>query len=91
MMMSLFQFSPVSTLALPVVDSIKADIVAWGVVFIGVALTLYAYHQIEALVAQRETAREDDEAREESRERFAELEAQGVEPDYDSDFRIRED
>jgi len=48
-----------------IVGSLKADIVSWGVVFIGVALTVYAYHRIYDLVAEREAAKERGAERDE--------------------------
>lgn len=44
------QVFPVDTASTTTITSVKADIVAWGVVFIGVALTVYAYRRIKALV-----------------------------------------
>ena len=32
------------------ITSVKGDIVAWGVVFIGVALTIFAYKRVKSLV-----------------------------------------
>jgi hypothetical protein len=32
------------------ITSVKSDIVAWGVVFIGVALTIFAYKRVKSLV-----------------------------------------
>ena len=32
------------------ITSVKGDIVAWGVVFIGVALTIFAYKRVMSLV-----------------------------------------
>lgn len=44
------QVFPVDTASTTTITSVKADIVAWGVVFIGVALTVYAYRRVKALV-----------------------------------------
>jgi hypothetical protein len=44
------QVFPVDTATTTTITSVKADIVAWGVVFIGVALTVFAYRRIKALV-----------------------------------------
>jgi len=44
------QVFPVDAGTTATITSVKADIVAWGVVFIGVALTVYAYYRIKALV-----------------------------------------
>ena len=41
---------PVDTATTTVITSVKADIVAWGVVFIGVALTIFAYKRVKSLV-----------------------------------------
>jgi hypothetical protein len=47
---ALAQVFPVDTATTTTITSVKADIVAWGVVFIGVALTVFAYRRIKALV-----------------------------------------
>ena len=47
---ALAQVFPVDTASTTTITSVKADIVAWGVVFIGVALTVYAYRRVKALV-----------------------------------------
>lgn len=44
------QVFPVDVASTTTISNVKADIVAWGVVFIGVALTVYAYRRIKALV-----------------------------------------
>ena len=44
------QVFPVDTATTTVITNVKADIVAWGVVFIGVALTIFAYKRIKSLV-----------------------------------------
>ncbi len=44
------QVFPVDTASTTTITNVKADIVAWGVVFIGVALTIYAYRRIKGLV-----------------------------------------
>jgi len=44
------QVFPVDTATTTVITNVKADIVAWGVVFIGVALTIFAYRRIKSLV-----------------------------------------
>ena len=44
------QVFPVDTASTTVISNVKADIVAWGVVFIGVALTIFAYKRIKSLV-----------------------------------------
>ena len=44
------QVFPVDTATTTVISNVKADIVAWGVVFIGVALTIFAYKRIKSLV-----------------------------------------
>ena len=44
------QVFPVDAATTSTITSVKADIVAWGVVFIGVALTVFAYKRIKALV-----------------------------------------
>ena len=85
-------FAPSTSLLLPIITSIKADIVAWGVAFIGVALTIYAYHRIEALVQTRESANaEADEADEAREEHFEAVNVvpNRAEADYDYDFRYK--
>lgn len=47
---ALAQVFPVDTASTTVISNVKADIVAWGVVFIGVALTIYAYKRVKSLV-----------------------------------------
>lgn len=47
---ALAQVFPVDTASTTTITSVKADIVAWGVVFIGVALTIYAYRRVKSLV-----------------------------------------
>jgi len=44
------QVFPVDTASTTVLTNVKADIVAWGIVFISVLLTVYAYHKIKSLV-----------------------------------------
>lgn len=44
------QVFPVDTASTTTITSVKADIVAWGVVFIGVALTIFAYKRVKSLV-----------------------------------------
>ena len=44
------QVFPVDTATTTVISNVKSDIVAWGVVFIGVALTIFAYKRIKSLV-----------------------------------------
>jgi hypothetical protein len=48
--MALAQVFPVDTASTTTISNVKADIVAWGVVFIGVALTIYAYKRVKSLV-----------------------------------------
>ncbi|MDH4084705.1 MAG: major capsid protein [Nitrospira sp.] len=47
---ALAQGFPVDTASTTTISNVKADIVAWGVVFIGVALTIYAYKRVKSLV-----------------------------------------
>lgn len=47
---ALAQVFPVDTATTTTITSVKADIVAWGVVFIGVALTIFAYKRVKSLV-----------------------------------------
>lgn len=47
---TLAQVFPVDTASTTTISNVKADIVAWGVVFIGVALTIYAYKRVKSLV-----------------------------------------
>jgi hypothetical protein len=44
------QVFPVDTASTTVLTNVKADIVAWGVVFISVLLTIYAYKKVKGLV-----------------------------------------
>ena len=44
------QVFPVDAATTTTITSVKADIVAWGVVFIGVALTIFAYKRVKSLV-----------------------------------------
>jgi hypothetical protein len=48
--MALAQVFPVDTASTTTIANVKADLVAWGVVFIGVALTIYAYKRVKSLV-----------------------------------------
>jgi hypothetical protein len=41
---------PVDAATTTTITSVKGDIVAWGVVFIGVALTIFAYKRVKSLV-----------------------------------------
>lgn len=47
---SMAQVFPVDTATTTTITSVKSDIVAWGVVFIGVALTIFAYRRVKSLV-----------------------------------------
>ena len=44
------QVFPVDAGTTTTITSVKGDIVAWGVVFIGVALTIFAYKRVKSLV-----------------------------------------
>ena len=44
------QVFPVDTASTTVISNVKDDIVAWGVVFISVLLTIYAYKKVKSLV-----------------------------------------
>ena len=44
------QVFPVDASTTTTIASVKGDIVAWGVVFIGVALTIFAYKRVKSLV-----------------------------------------
>ena len=44
------QVFPVDAATTATISSVKGDIVAWGVVFIGVALTIFAYKRVKSLV-----------------------------------------
>lgn len=44
------QVFPVDAATSTTISSVKGDIVAWGVVFIGVALTIFAYKRVKSLV-----------------------------------------
>ena len=44
------QVFPVDAATTTPITSVKGDIVAWGVVFIGVALTIFAYKRVKSLV-----------------------------------------
>jgi hypothetical protein len=43
------QVFPVDAATSTTITSVKGDIVAWGVVFIGVALTIFAYKRVKSL------------------------------------------
>jgi len=47
---ALAQVFPVDTASTTTISNVKADIVAWGVVFISVLLTIYAYKKVKGLV-----------------------------------------
>jgi len=87
--MRLAQFTPDTTLLLPVIASIKSDVVSWGVAFMGVALVIYAYHRIYALVQEREAQREEDEERDEQIDHYHPS-SNYADPDDDYDFKIKE-
>ena len=44
------QVFPVDAATTTTITSVKGDNVAWGVVFIGVALTIFAYKRVKSLV-----------------------------------------
>ena len=44
------QVFPVDAATTTTITRVKGDIVAWGVVFIGVALTIFAYKRVKSLV-----------------------------------------
>lgn len=44
------QVFPVDTASSTLIGNVKADLIAWGVAFIGVALTVFAYKRVKALV-----------------------------------------
>ena len=44
------QVFPVDAATTATITNVKGDIVAWGVVFIGVALTIFAYKRVKSLV-----------------------------------------
>ncbi|MEO7862256.1 MAG: hypothetical protein ABIU05_17860 [Nitrospirales bacterium] len=44
------QVFPVDAATSTTITSVKGDIVAWGVVFIGVALMIFAYKRVKSLV-----------------------------------------
>ena len=44
------QVFPVDAATTTTITSVKGDIVAWGVVIIGVALTIFAYKRVKSLV-----------------------------------------
>jgi len=87
--MVLAQFTPGTTLLLPVITMIKADIVSWGIAFIGVALAIYAYHRISELVQEREEQNEEDDERDAQIDEYHPS-ANRAEPDDDYDFKIKE-
>ena len=47
---SMAQVFPVDTASTTTITNVKADLIAWGVVFIGVALTVFAYKRVKSLV-----------------------------------------
>ena len=44
------QVFPVDATSTTTIANIKADVIAWGVVFIGVSLAIFAYKRIKSLV-----------------------------------------
>ena len=44
------QVFPVDTASTTTITNLKADIIAWGVVFIGVAIALFAYKRVKSLI-----------------------------------------
>ena len=44
------QVFPVDTASTTTITNLKADIIAWGVVFIGVAIALFAFKRIKSLI-----------------------------------------
>ncbi|SLM49328.1 exported protein of unknown function [Nitrospira japonica] len=44
------QVFPVDATSTTTIASVKTDLIAWGVAFIGVALTVFAYKRVKALV-----------------------------------------
>lgn len=44
------QIFPVDAATTTTITSVKADIVAWGVVFIGVGLSIFAFKKVKSLV-----------------------------------------
>ncbi|SLM49920.1 exported protein of unknown function [Nitrospira japonica] len=44
------QVFPVDATSTTTITNVKADLIAWGVAFIGVALTVFAYKRVKALV-----------------------------------------
>jgi len=44
------QVFPVDATSTTTITSVKTDLIAWGVAFIGVALTVFAYKRVKALV-----------------------------------------
>ena len=47
---SVAQVFPVDGTSTTTIANVKADLIAWGVVFIGVALTVFAYKRVKSLV-----------------------------------------
>lgn len=47
---ALAQVFPVDATSTTTITSVKTDLIAWGVAFIGVALTVFAYKRVKALV-----------------------------------------
>jgi hypothetical protein len=47
---ALAQVFPVDATSTTTITNVKADLIAWGVAFIGVALTVFAYKRVKALV-----------------------------------------
>ena len=57
--MQMAQVFPVDPVSQVLVDATKADLVAWGVAFIAVALIIMAYRRIAALIDAHHEAEVD--------------------------------
>ena len=55
----LHQFSPNAPL-ISIITSLKGDIVAWAVLFLGVELVIVAYRQVQKIVQEGEVGEEDE-------------------------------
>jgi hypothetical protein len=58
MLLLLHQFGPNAPL-ISIITSLKGDIVAWAVLFLGVELVIVAYRQVQKIVQEGEVVEED--------------------------------
>jgi len=58
MILLLHQFAPSAPL-ISIITSLKGDIVAWAVLFLGVELVIFAYRQVQKIVQEGEVVEDD--------------------------------